>query len=214
MKTEQLIHDLALDLTAAPPARGGWPLGTRLLLAVLLAALPVLTIVWFGLSPSPHLAHGPTATIEFTVVAGLVLAAGAFWTATVLGRPDGDARAGWLALPAVVMLIGIAAELIVWPRATWSERLFGEDPLACFSVVALLSLPILMAALLALRQGAPTRPRFAGAMAGLLAGGTTAALYTLHCPEDSLLFVVAWHIPAVALIAALGAALAGRVLRW
>ena len=51
-------------------------------------------------------------------------------------------------------------------------------------------------------------------MAGLLAGGTTAALYTLHCPEESLLFVVAWHVPAVALVAVIGALAAGRLLRW
>ena len=53
-----------------------------------------------------------------------------------------------------------------------------------------------------------------GAMAGLLAGGITAALYTIHCPEDSLLYIAAWHVPAVVLLAGLGALLGNRYLRW
>jgi hypothetical protein len=51
-------------------------------------------------------------------------------------------------------------------------------------------------------------------MAGLLAGGIAAALYTLHCPEDSLLFVASWHVPAVLTVTLFGALAAGRWLRW
>jgi hypothetical protein len=215
MQTDQLIHDLALDLVAAPRDRSVRPLAVRLFVATLLAAVPVLLVIVFGLSLGAHAMHGGLdPTMEFTLAGTVVLAAGAFWTATVLGRPDGNARAGWLLLPALILATGVVAELAVSPRATWTERLLGEDPLTCFAIVAVLSLPILAAALVALRHGAPTRPRLAGAMAGLLAGAIAAALYTLHCPEDSLLFVAAWHVPAIALVAALGAAVAGRVLRW
>jgi hypothetical protein len=214
MQTDQLIHDLALDLVAAPRARSVRPLAVRLLVAILLAAVPVLLVIVFGLSLASHLEHGLGPAIEFTFAGALVLAAGAFLTAVTLGRPDGNVRTGWLVLPPLILLVGIAAELAAWPRATWQERLVGEDPLTCFVIVSVLSLPMLAAALFALRDGAPTRPRLAGAMAGLLAGAISAALYMLHCPEDSLLFVVAWHVPAIALVAAVGAAVAGRMLRW
>jgi hypothetical protein len=50
-------------------------------------------------------------------------------------------------------------------------------------------------------------------MAGLLVGGITAALYTIHCPENSLLFIAVWHIPAVLLVAFRGALAGGRLLR-
>ena len=50
----------------------------------------------------------------------------------------------------------------------------------------------LVGALLALRQGAPEHPAFAGAAAGLLAGAIGAACYATHCPDDSPLFVAAW----------------------
>ena len=214
MKTDQLIQDLAVDLASAGPARSVQPLGVRLLLATLVAAVPTFLIIAFGLSRNPHLGHGPNPALEFTLAGAIVLAAGAFWTATTLGRPDGRMRAAWLLLPVVILAVGAGAEMMTWPRATWTTRLLGDDPLACFALVSLLSLPILGGALFALRHGAPTRPFLSGAMAGLLAGGTTAALYTLHCPEASLLFVLAWHVPAIALVALLGALLAGRVLRW
>ena len=168
----------------------------------------------FVLARSPHLVHGVTTTIEYTVASALVLAAGAFWMATTLSRPEAKVRHGWLLLPALILIAGIGAELAHAPRATWAVRLWGGNPLACFACVLLLSLPILAGALMALRHGAPTRPRTAGAMAGLLAGGVAAALYTLHCPEDSLLFIAAWHVPAILLVSLLGAGLAARLLRW
>jgi hypothetical protein len=92
--------------------------------------------------------------------------------------------------------------------------LWGQSPLGCFLCVLVLSLPILAAVLAALRAGAPTHPRLAGAMAGLLAGGITTALYTLHCPEGSLMFVALWHGLAVSAVSLLGALAGGRLLRW
>ena len=179
-----------------------------------MAAVPTALVILFILSRSPHLAHGIGATIVFTVAAALALAAGSFRTALNVSRPEAEPSRQWLAVPAAILIIGIGLELMRMPVGTWPARLIGDNPFACFACVLLLSLPILAGALLALRQGAPTRPRTSGAMAGLLAGGVTAALYTLHCPEDSLLFVTAWHVPAILLVALLGAVLGERVLRW
>jgi hypothetical protein len=80
--------------------------------------------------------------------------------------------------------------------------------------VLALSLPALAAALWALRDLAPTRPRAAGAAAGLLAGSIGAIGYALHCPEAAIAFVAAWYTAGIALTGALGAALGPRVLRW
>jgi hypothetical protein len=66
----------------------------------------------------------------------------------------------------------------------------------------------------ALRHGAPTRPAFAGAVAGLAAGGLAATLYAAHCTDDSPLFVATWYTIAIAVLAGLGA-LGGRLFaRW
>jgi hypothetical protein len=213
MKTEQLIHVLAIDLAvrSANPTRPFW---IRLFTVTSIAALPGLLVMTFVFSRSPHLMHGVTTTIEYTIAAALVLAVGAFCMAMALSRPEAKTHRGWILLPPLILAVGIGAELAHVPQTTWAARLWGGNPFACFASVLLLSLPILAGALITLRHGAPTRPRAAGAMAGLLAGGVAAALYTLHCPEDSLLFIAAWHVPAILTVSLLGAGLATRVLRW
>ena len=52
------------------------------------------------------------------------------------------------------------------------------------------------------------------AAAGLLAGGLAATLYATHCTDDSPLFVAAWYSLAIAGVAALGALIGARWLRW
>lgn len=166
------------------------------------------------LSRSPHLTHGPTATIVFTASAGLALAASAFWATMQLSHPDGRTGFIWLILPAAILLAGLSLELSHAPRSTWPARFWGGSPLACLLCVTALSLPILAAALLALRDGAPAHPRQCGAAAGLLSGGIAVILYTLHCPEDSLLFIASWHVLAVSAVTLCGAFAAERILRW
>jgi hypothetical protein len=78
----------------------------------------------------------------------------------------------------------------------------------------LLSLPLLAAALIGLRHGAPTRPAIAGAIAGLLSAGLAATLYASHCTDDSPLFVAFWYTLATALVAAVGALIGSRMLKY
>jgi hypothetical protein len=214
MNTQQLIHTLASDLqTGTGPTRSrlSW---LRLALMTGLASLVSLAAILLLLAPSPHLVHGPGATIGFSALAGGTLAAGAFWATLKLSYPEGRLGLWWLLLPLGILLLGLGLEMSETPRSSWSTRLWGNSPGACFLCVTALSLPILAATLVALRDGAPSHPRLCGAMAGLLAGGIAAALYTLHCPEDSLLFVASWHVPAVLTVTLFGALAAGRWLRW
>jgi len=214
MNTQQLIHTLASDLeTGVGPrrARLRWP---RLAALTGLASLASLAAILLLLAPSPHLAHGPGATIVFSVLTGAALAAGAFWATLKLSYPEGRLGLWWLFLPLGILLLGLGLEMSDTPSSSWMVRLWGDSPGACFLCVTALSLPILAAALVALRDGAPTHPRLCGAMAGLLAGGIAAALYTLHCPENSLLFVASWHVPAVLTVTFFGALAADRWLRW
>jgi hypothetical protein len=211
MKTPELIASLASDLRAVPERPR---IAARLAVLTTLASLISLGAILLLLSRSPHLAHGPTATATFTALAGIALAAGAVWAALQLSHPDSRAGFLWLTIPAAILLTGLTVELADAPRSTWAARFWGGDPLACFLCVTALSLPILAAVLLALRDGAPARPRHCGAAAGLLSGGIAMALYTLHCPENSLLFIAAWHVLAVLAVTLCGALAAERILRW
>jgi peptidoglycan/LPS O-acetylase OafA/YrhL len=66
----------------------------------------------------------------------------------------------------------------------------------------------------ALRRGAPLRPSFAGAAAGLLACALAAMLYALHRPEDSPLFGAIWYSAVIALVTAAATIAGRRFFRW
>lgn len=213
MKTDHLIHALARDLPDRPPT-GGRLLAARLVAALLLSVLLVTVVILLFLAPSPHLAQGLDLTTGMTLMAALALTVCAFRLSLLMQRPDARVRFGTLAWPILLLLVGVAIELMLHPASTWTRRLIGQDPLGCFLLVAGLSIPILIAALGVLRQGAPVEPGLQGAMAGLLAAGVTSMLYVLHCPEPSLLYIAVWHVPAVLVVSFIGAKLGSRWLRW
>jgi hypothetical protein len=214
MKTDDLIRALAADLGHPSRRAARRPVWADLVAATVIMAIPSFAAIWFGLARSPHLAHGPGLTLAITLAAAGLLGAGALAAVAAASRPETALRAGWAVLPALLLAGGIVMELVRAGTGDWWFRLMGDRPLACFACVFLLSLPMLGGMLLALRRGAPARPRATGAMAGLAAGGFAAAMYMLHCPEASLLFIAAWHVPAILLTAGLGAWAGGRLLRW
>jgi len=99
-------------------------------------------------------------------------------------------------------------------RPPMMTRMVGKNSWNCLTSIPLMALPLLAAALLGLRHGAPTRPALAGAIAGLLSAGLAATLYASHCTDDSPLFVATWYTIASALVAAIGALAGSRVLRF
>ncbi|MCC7346796.1 MAG: DUF1109 family protein [Variibacter sp.] len=212
MKTDQLIRTLAAD--QAP--RGPSP-GQRLAVGLLIATAVSLLLLLATLGPRPGLLEAmrePRFLLKFPVTLGL--AAAAAGAALRLSRPAvaaGPWALGLLAGPAL-LAAGVAVELLVMPRAAWMPRLVGHNPLLCLASIPLLAAPVLLALFAVLRSGAPTRPALAGALAGLLAGGVGAALYALHCVDDSPLFVATWYTAAVAALTVVGAALGARLLRW
>jgi hypothetical protein len=118
-----------------------------------------------------------------------------------------------VALGSVAVLV-IGAELMINGTADLGARALGTSAAACLASIGLLSLPTLAAILYVLRQGAVTAPAHAGLAAGLAAAGLAAAIYALHCNEDSPLFVASWYGLATLMVGAVGA-FAGRVaLRW
>lgn len=213
VRTQDLVRVLVKDLPDGPRDRR-WQPAVPLLLALLLSGVVVGAIIVLFLAPNPHVAHGPDLTTTVTVIAALSLTGCAFRLSLLMQRPEARIRLGLLAWPVLFLLIGVVIELLQHPASTWTSRLLGEDPLSCFLLVSGLSIPVLVAALGVLRRGAPAEPALLGTMAGLLAAGVTSTLYVLHCPEPSLLYITAWHVPAVLLVGSFGARLGCWWLRW
>ena len=212
MDTDQLIKTLAADNTHR--AR---PVSLALALA-LLAAAPVSIFMFMaelGVRPDVKTAmHNPFFDLKFAVT--LALAAAAITISLHLARPEASLRGFvWLlAIPAGLLVAGISGELMMPQRLPMMTRLVGSNSKVCMTAVPLMSLPLLAASLLGLRHGAPTRPAVAGAMAGLLSAGLAATLYASHCTDDSPLFVATWYSVGTALMAALGALIGSRVLKY
>ena len=212
METDQLIRTLAAD--GSRPAR---PVSLVLALA-LLAAMPVsLAMLFAGLGVRPDVMramHNPFFDLKFAVT--LALAISAVGVALHLSRPEASLR-GWawlLLIPAGLLVGGIASEMMLPQNLPMMTRLIGSNSRVCLTAVPLMSMPLLAAALIGLRHGAPTRPAVSGAIAGLLSAGLAATLYASHCTDDSPLFVATWYTIATALVAAIGAAIGARVLRF
>ena len=212
MSSEELITKLVAEL---PASQKQWPVSRLLGAAIALGSGVTFSVIWFMFTRSPHLAHGVSTTIAFTVVAALTLAIGTYRASLTLSRPEAEANIAWpVLLAALILITGVALELGSTPPHLWVSRLIGTHALGCFVSVTLLALPTLFAVLFAVRHGAPAHPAQAGAAAGLLAGSITGALYEIHCPENSLLFVAVWHVAAIMALAGLGAYLGRRLLYW
>jgi hypothetical protein len=212
METDQLIRTLAAD-----NAHRARPVGFVLALS-LLAAAPVSVAMFFatlGVRPDVMTAmHNPFFDLKFVVT--LAMAISAIAVSLHLSRPEVSLRGwGWLLLiPLGFLVAGIAGEMMMPQRLPMMTRLIGSNSRACTMAIPAMALPLLAAALIGLRQGAPARPAVAGAVAGLLSAGLAATLYASHCTDDSPLFVATWYSIATAFVAAIGALVGSKVLRF
>ena len=212
METEQLIRTLAAD-----NAHRARPVGLVLALALLAAAPVAVAMFLAGLGVRPDVMtamHNPFFELKFVVT--LALAISAIVVSLHLSRPEASVKGwGWLLLiPVGILAGGVAVEMMMPQKVPMMTRLIGSNSRVCLTAIPLMSLPLLAAALIGLRHGAPTRPAIAGAIAGLLSAGLAATLYASHCTDDSPLFVVTWYTIATALVAAAGALVGSKVLKF
>jgi hypothetical protein len=211
MRTDRLIDLLAADNATPRP-----DLGLRLLAAAFGgAALSfLLLLLFYGIRPNlaEAVLNWRVAT-KFAVA--LTLAATSALLALRLARPTPE-RGAWLILLPAPLILAIAgiAEMAVSPPATWPYRALGNYASSCLVAVPLLSALPLAAVLWALQSGAPAFPAQAGAVAGALAAGLGSALYALHCPDDSPLFLVVFYGIGTAAVILAGRMGGARALRW
>jgi hypothetical protein len=212
MDTDRLIQALAADHEQRD-RRVGTVLATALLVALPVTA--AMLLVTIGFRPDFMTAmRNPFFDTKFLVT--LALAIPAIVISLHLSRPEAMlGRWIWLLLLSPFILVAaLIAEMMMPQRTPMMMRLMGRNSMLCLSAIPVLSLPILGAALYALRQGAPARPALAGALAGLLSAGLAGTLYAAHCVDDSPLFVATWYTLATALVTAIGALAGAKLLKY
>jgi hypothetical protein len=211
VKTDELIALLATD---SPPP---WPF--RFILAgAVVGGIVIAAIVFFagiGFRTDIFEALGSSGFL-FKFVVTVSLALTAIGAAFALGRPDGRfASTGLLMATAPALLaVAIVLELLAVPQNQWLPRLVGVNARLCLTLIPLLAIGPLACLLAALRQGAPSNPGLAGAVAGLAASGIAATFYAAHCYDDSPLFVMTWYLIATLIVTMAGYLIGRRVLRW
>jgi hypothetical protein len=212
MKTSDLIAALAADA----PARSA-PIGRRLALALGVGALISAALFMTALGPRHDIAAAAhTMRFDLKFVDTLTFLLPCALLCLRLARPDAGpgAMALWLAAPLALLAGAVVMELFMVPSQLWATRLVGTNWMHCLMLIPLLSIPPLIALIVALREGAPRRPALTGALAGAAAAGVAATIYATNCTDDSPLFVASWY-PLGTLIAVAAGALAGRrFLRW
>jgi hypothetical protein len=213
MKTDDLVTLLATGAGAVEPnvaarryatALGWGAFGATLLMAITLGVRPDLDAA----------AQTPMFWIKLAFPASLT-AAGVV-AASRLARPGASLGQVPLALAVPVLAMWFLAAFALL-GATGPERqelVFGGTWDSCPFYIAMLSAPVFVAALWAMRGLAPTRPILAGAASGLLAGAIGALVYALHCPEMAAPFLGIWYLAGMLIPAAVGAVLGPWLLRW
>ncbi len=212
MDTDQLIRTLAADNVGRAQSVG------VVLALTLLAAAPLSIAMFFMMlgvrSDVMTAMHNPFFDLKFLVT--LSLAISAMIVSLHLSRPEALLR-GWallLLIPAGILAAGIGSEMMLPQRLPMMTRLVGHNWRICMTAIPLMSMPLLAGALIGLRHGAPSRPAVAGAIAGMMSAGLAATLYASHCTDDSPLFVITWYSIATAAVAAIGALVGSRILRY
>jgi hypothetical protein len=213
MRTDDLVAMLATGADPVEPnavARryaagiGGGALGAALLMALLLqvrsdlGAAVLLPMFWVKIAFVGCLAAGSLLAVLRLSRPGLRLA----WVPGALAAP---VLAMWLLAAAVLMRADPPRRAQLFLGDTWAS---------CPLLIALLSAPVFVALLWAMRGLAPTRLALAGACAGLLSGAVGALVYCLHCPEMEAPFLGFWYLLGVLIPAAVGGLLGPHLLRW
>lgn len=213
MKTDDLVNLLAAD--TLPVQRNAAP---RRLALALVAGLPLAAAIML-------LEGGVRRDIAQAVLLPMfwmkllfpvLIAAAGFAGLQRLARPGVRPGASWLgiALPVLLLWALAAVSLATAPPELRASLVMGQTWRSCSASIALISLPLFIAAFVALASLAPTRLALAGACAGAMAGGAGAAVYALHCPELEAPFLAVWYVLGMAVPVVIGALLGPRLLRW
>lgn len=211
MKTDELIRALAADTLRQPQLR------TTLMLGLLPSLAIAVLAVWLALGFRADLSIAlvtpiSVARIILTVMLGIVAAR----LALLLARPEGGqiARLWPLTAVAAVALALVLYAYVATPADARQMAAVGKTMTKCLVTIPLLSVLPVATLLYVLRQGATTAPMRAGFVAGLAGSGFAAAVYALHCTEDSPLFYVTWYGLAIMGVTLVSTVIGARALRW
>ena len=213
MKTDELIETLGVTVERVE----GRSFRSAFIVALIFGAALAVCVMQavLGISPSAlRESHLGLLVLIAVFVVGVVVAGSRYLLkAAYPGMSMRGPTALIVVLIAAFLCAGVAGLFAVDPAAR-SAMLFGPMWTVCLICIPLFSIGPFIALVWVLRQGAPTKLRSTGAVAGLVAGAVGVGACALHQPGSSLPFIGVWYAGPILLCAWLGALLGPRVLRW
>lgn len=213
MQTDDLISLMSVD---SQPVDTGWlRRATWLSAFAALAATAGLVLLTLG---TRHDLASAWATLP--VIAKAAFGASVAAIALVLFQNSlrpGLKPARHLRLIALPLLVAAGWALMTLaqaPTEQWHALILGRYWRACLVAVPLYALLPLVVLLFLARRGAPVDGTLTGACAGFASAGLATVAYSLHCPDDTAPFLATWYTIALVIVAALGALVLPRFLRW
>jgi hypothetical protein len=210
VKTDELIILLSND------GLPRWRLRSSFVVGAAVGTVAAATLFFAEIGFRPDIAEAVhSIRFLFKFVVTISLAATAFIATLKLSRPDDDLSSSSVLLVAPILLAcAVGVELSVLPSEQWMSKLIGHNARFCLTLIPLLSIGPLVCFIAALRHGAPSNPGWAGAAAGLAAGGIGATFYAANCNDDSPLFVATWYPIAIIVVSAAGYLIGRKALKW
>ncbi|MBA3034660.1 MAG: DUF1109 domain-containing protein [Gammaproteobacteria bacterium] len=213
MRTDDWVTLLATGAGAVEPHQAARRFAIAIGWGVLGATLLMLAL----LGPRPDLAAAtllPMFLVKIVFVTSFAVAS--LFISLRLSKPG--LHLAWLpgALLAPVAAIWLLAAVMLTQAAPVqrSAMFFGDTWNSCPFLIALLSAPVFVAVVWAMKGLAPTRLRLAGAAAGLLSGAVGTMVYSLHCPEMGAPFIGFWYLLGMLIPTTAGILFGPRLLRW
>jgi len=213
MKTDQLIDMLSTNVEPVPPGGlrktllGALVAGGIAAFCLMLATVGLRTGVTDGFLPG-------YLTVKLLFTLSLIGVGAALLERLMRPGQDGRKLFAFVFLPFLIVVCAGVASLVFGQPMAWGRMMFGMQWATCLLCIPLFAVVPFAALIWALRKGAPTNLRRAGAIAGFVAGALGATAYAFHCPDDSVPFIAIWYGTLVALCGAIGAMLGPRLLRW
>jgi hypothetical protein len=213
MKTDDLIAMLSTNVERVNQRRVTQTI--TMAVAVGAAASVGLMLITFGVRSDLKEAEAwAFLAMKLGFAAGIVALSTAFLVKAA--HPGGGRKTPIvvLALPFILMVLLSGISVAQAPSSHWSRMIVGDQWLECLVSIPVIAIVPFAVVVYAVRKLAPTNLDLAGALAGLVAGGISAAGYALHCTGDSFPFVTLWYGGTLALCTLAGATLGPRLLRW
>jgi hypothetical protein len=121
----------------------------------------------------------------------------------------------WLALLAPLLLaLGVFYELMVSEPDRWGRLVVGRNSMLCLRTIPILSAPILVALLIAMKKGRSDECDTGGRHGRITRWRSRGRLLRGPCPDGSPLFDATWYGISIALVTVVAAGIGSRVLRW